>query len=174
MWAGKLLKKLPFISFCTWVEADVQFMVKLNSSVWEAQWNGNPQSGFCCRFICFLRARGSFISTSAMGVSWLFLIPGPAPTAVEVAGSLAFIRACCHFNPCHSSNASSLAWCPWRYWAPLAVLCVPGLHSPLLSSCQERQKAACKEGIWMVCPRLQNAHCLTGQWKGGGVCKAVW
>lgn len=73
-WAGKLLKKVPFLSFCTWVEADTQLMVKLSSLVWETQWNGNPQSDFRCRFISFLRAWGNFISTFAMGVSWIFLI----------------------------------------------------------------------------------------------------
>lgn len=134
-WAGKLLKKVPFLSFCTWVEAGTQFVVKLSSLVWEMQWNGNPQSDFRCRFISFLRAWGNFISTFAMGVSWIFLIPGLAPTAVEVAGSLAFIHACCHFDPYHPSDASSLARCPQKYWALLAVFCVPVPHSPVLSSC---------------------------------------
>lgn len=37
----------------------------------------------------FLRAWGSFIFTSAVGISRLFPSPGLAPTAMEVAGSLA-------------------------------------------------------------------------------------
>jgi len=43
--------------------------VQKNSLAWERQWNGNPQSDFCWRFFwVFLRAWGSFISTSAVGI----------------------------------------------------------------------------------------------------------
>lgn len=57
----------------------------------------------------FLRAWGSFIFTSVMGISWLFSSSGSAPTAVEVAGSLVFMYACRHLHHCHSTNVSRLA-----------------------------------------------------------------
>lgn len=59
--------------------------------------------------LMFSGAWGSFIFTSAVGISRLIPSPGSAPAAVEVAGSLAFVYACCHLNHCHSSNANSLA-----------------------------------------------------------------
>lgn len=67
----------------------------------------NPDWIFAGNF--FFESLGKFMFTSAMGISRLFPSPGSAPAAVEVAGSLAFIYACCHLHHCHSPNPSSLA-----------------------------------------------------------------
>lgn len=86
-------------------------MVESKRIVWPGKGSGMevPDQIFAGDLFVFLRAWGSFIFTSAMGISQLFSSSGSAPTAVEVAGSLAFIYACCRLNHCHSSNVSSLA-----------------------------------------------------------------
>lgn len=61
-WIGELLKK-PASLFLNLDQSSrtVSGWAEKNSLVWETQQNGNPPVGFLLQ-ICFLRARGSFIS----------------------------------------------------------------------------------------------------------------